>query len=231
MPSKKSKKKDKKLRLVKEKFNEKVPDGLNYGIAQNLPPDAIANVTGLSKEETNLLYETDTDSSKSRGLKKGKGISDAINLSNIDKKYLFPDKLINTGDISSFHVRSWMFEYNQLPPNERREVSDTLDFWKRAGDDKTEDDKSNISHLVAEPQSPSAPTDENLYPDIKDESFEAYTDSVDIQRKKGAILKKTKNDPEPIRPFSPLQNAMINKIYEAEDEIVVVEDQIREAND
>ena len=70
MPSKKSKKKDKKLRLVKEKFNEKVPDGLNYGIAQNLPPDAIANVTGLSKEETHLLYETDTDSSKSRVLKK-----------------------------------------------------------------------------------------------------------------------------------------------------------------
>ena len=162
MPSKKSKKKDKKLRLVKEKFNEKVPDGLNYGIAQNLPPDAVANVTGLSKEETNLLYETDTDSSKSRVLKKGKGISDAINLSNIDKKYLFPDKLINTGDISSFHVRSWMFEYNQLPPNERREVSDTLDFWKRAGDDKTEDDKSNISHLVAEPQSPSAPMDKPL---------------------------------------------------------------------
>ena len=218
----KKKRKDKRLKLVRQAFENKVPEGLNFGVADNLRPQDIASVTGMDINQVNQMYETDSNDSKDIILRKARHISDDINITNIDKKYLFPNSVLNSGNFSDFHIRLWMFEFNQLSPHERREVSDTIELWK-----KTKKNPKDDTPKVTEEK-------ENLYPDIQDSGYQDYINNPEIQRTKGALMKSGSGDlgeEEETRPFSPLQNMMINKIYQAEDEINVVEDQIAQANE
>ena len=218
----KKKRKEKRLRLVRQEFENKVPEGLNFGVADNLRPQDIASVTGMDINQVNQMYETDSNDSKDIILRKARHISDDINITNIDKKYLFPKEMLNSGNFSDFHIRLWMYEFNQLAPHDRREVSDMIELWKKTKQ-IPQDDTSKVTEEK-----------ESLYPDIQDSGYQDYVNNPEIQRTKGALMKSGSGnlgEEEETRPFSPLQNMMINKIYQAEDEINVVEDQIAQANE
>ena len=176
----KKKRKEKRLRLVRQTFEDKVPEGLNYGVADNLRPQDIASITGLGIDQVNQFYETDSDDSKDIVLRKARTISNDINILEIDKKYLFPKELLNAGNFSDYHLRLWMFEFNQLPPSDRREVSDTIELWKRT--------KQNVKDDTS--KTPAASKEKDLlYPDIQDSGYQDYINNPDIQKTKGALRK------------------------------------------